>query len=282
MKVTETHPAHATIKRVDIIHTAEQLPFGPYAGGVAGHCMSPKEEDAMLRKLDGVWTVSKALHDYAWKYGKLETTFLIHPTMTYLDNMGGMPLVRNNVDKLEVGMVNPCPIKGVGILIALAENLPEVNFVTWKSWGSDPEHIEKLRELPNVAIEPTTRNTEEIFDRIKVLIAPSMWFEAWGIIVTEAQLRGIPVIASNAGGLPEAKIGVPFCIPVKPLTGEKQPNGQYVVPEQDIKPWVDALSKLMKDRNAYLALADQTATRAQEWLLNLDERAHEQWLLSMM
>lgn len=130
-------------------------------------------------------------------------------------------------------------------------------------------------------IEPTTKNTDEIWDRIKVLLAPSLWHEAWGIVVTEAQLRGIPVIASNAGGLPEAKIGLPYCIPVKEVTGERHPNGDYVVQEQDIAPWVEALNKVMTDREAYESLADLTATKASEWLCGLDEHAHEKWLLSL-
>lgn len=100
--------------------------------------------------------------------------------------------------------------------------------------------------------------------------------------MTEAQLRGIPVIASNAGGLPEAKIGLPYCIPVKEVTGERQANGDYVVPEQDIAPWEAALEKVMSDRNEYQALQSLTATKAGEWLTGLDRRAHEKWLLSMM
>ena len=100
--------------------------------------------------------------------------------------------------------------------------------------------------------------------------------------MTEAQLRGIPVIASNAGGLPEAKIGLPYCIPVKTVTGERHPNGDYVVADQDIGPWEEALTKIMSDREAYQSLATLTATKSGEWLHGLDEHAHEKWLLSMM
>ena len=129
---------------------------------------------------------------------------------------------------------------------------------------------------------PTTSDTDDIWDRIKVLIAPSVWHEAWGIIVTEAQLRGIPVIASNAGGLPEAKIGLPYCIPIKMITGERHEDDSYVVPEQDIAPWKVVLEKLMKDPEEYRMVAARTAKESAEWLRNLDERAHEKWLIEMM
>lgn len=100
--------------------------------------------------------------------------------------------------------------------------------------------------------------------------------------MTEAQLRGIPFIASDAGGLLEAKIGLPYCIPVNLVTGKRHPNGDYVVPEQDIKQWQEALLELMTDREAYQALASLTAIKAAEWLRNLDDRAHEKWLRSLM
>ncbi|KAK4238136.1 glycosyltransferase [Achaetomium macrosporum] len=283
MKITASAPFRGTFKRISIIHTAEQLPFGPFCAGVRGHCAAPEVENKMLRDLDGIWTVSKAIQDYAWMHGKLKTKFLVHPPRTYLDNVtGAMPVVRNNVDKDEIGMVNPCPLKGLSILVALAKKFPHLKFVTWKSWGSKTAHIMELETLPNVKIEPTTKNTDEIWDRIKVLLAPSVWFEAWGIIVTEAQLRGIPVIASNAGGLPEAKIGLPYCIPVKAVTGKRYANGEYVIPWQDIAPWAEALEQVMTDRKLYQDLATLTAAKASEWLRGMDPRAHEKWLLSMM
>ncbi|KAL1836512.1 hypothetical protein VTJ49DRAFT_5052 [Mycothermus thermophilus] len=286
MKLTAEHAERATFKRINIIHTAEQLPFGPFAAGVDGHCMSPAVEDALLRGLDGIWSVSKAIQDYAWTYGKLKTTFLTHPIATYLDkDESGMPVippVRNNIDKDEVGMVNPCAQKGLSILIELARRLPHIKFVVWKSWGSRRDHLAQLEGIPNLNVVPTTKDTNEIWDRIKVLIAPSVWFEAWGIVVTEAQLRGIPVISSDAGGLPEAKMHIPYIIPVNTVTGEREANRDYVIPQQDITPWVETVNKVMTDRDEYRALQELTVTKSAEWLRAQDLRGHEKWFLSMM
>ena len=46
---------------------------------------------------------------------------------------------------------------------------------------------------------------------------PSLWYEGFGLSVMEAMLRGIPVIASDSGGLAEAKLGTRFVVPVRPI-----------------------------------------------------------------
>jgi glycosyltransferase involved in cell wall biosynthesis len=122
---------------------------------------------------------------------------------------------------------------------------------------------------------------EEVWNTLKVLIVPSLWFEAWGIVITEAQLRGIPVISSNAGGIPEAKLGVPYLIPVAPLTGEQSAPNQYVVKDQDIKPWQEALERLMTSQEEYKRVSNLARQKTIEWLKEIGEDAQEQWLVSL-
>jgi medium-chain acyl-[acyl-carrier-protein] hydrolase len=105
-----------------------------------------------------------------------------------------------------------------------------------------------------------------------VLLLPSLWAEARSRMVVEAMLAGVPVMASDLGGLPEAKMHVPYLLPVRPVEGYSQKlNEQMVpvanVPEQDLGPWKSALDRLTGDRAHWEELADlsyRTAVRYAE------------------
>jgi glycosyltransferase involved in cell wall biosynthesis len=123
---------------------------------------------------------------------------------------------------------------------------------------------------------------EEAWRDIKVLLVPSIWLEAWGIVLIEAHLRGIPVISSNAGALPEAMLGLDYIVPVNPIEGKRDEEGAYIVPEQDIRTWVTTVHKLMNDRSEYEKLSNKVRSKTEQWLENIDEAALEQWLLDLM
>ena len=120
---------------------------------------------------------------------------------------------------------------------------------------------------------------EEAWRDIKVLLVPSFWLEAWGIVVIEAHLRGIPVISSSSGALPEAMIGLDYIVPVNPIDGNRDEEGAYTVPEQDIGPWVKTVDKLMNDRPEYERLSIEARNTTEQWLKNMDETALENWLV---
>lgn len=46
-------------------------------------------------------------------------------------------------------------------------------------------------------------NPSDVYRNIDVLVVPSIWEEPLGMIVLEAYMHGVPVIAANSGGLPE-------------------------------------------------------------------------------
>src|SRR3546814_9608260 len=56
----------------------------------------------------------------------------------------------------------------------------------------------------NLRLQQRTHDMREVYRRTHTLLVPSQWEEAWGRVATEAQFSGIPVLASDSGGLPEA------------------------------------------------------------------------------
>ncbi|KAJ9636207.1 hypothetical protein H2204_005479 [Knufia peltigerae] len=119
---------------------------------------------------------------------------------------------------------------------------------------------------------------EQIWSEIKVLLVPSLWLEAWGIVVVEAQVRGIPVISSDLGAIPEAKLGLSVLVHINSLTGEGTEEGEYIVPEQDVEPWRVALTKLMTDKDRYEELSERARGGTASWLTKIDDKALESWL----
>jgi glycosyltransferase involved in cell wall biosynthesis len=122
---------------------------------------------------------------------------------------------------------------------------------------------------------------ESVWDSTQVLLMPSLWCEAWGLVAVEAQIRGIPVISSDAGAIPEAKRNVPYIVPVGKLTGERSESG-YVIEPQNTDDWVNILTHLMSDRDEYERISELSWKVTSDWIKDLRPDAQEKWLLEMM
>jgi hypothetical protein len=153
LKLTSVMSLPSHTHRFVIVHTAEQLPFGPFAGGIPGSACSVRELE-LLEKVDGIWAVSRKIQEYASIHGGLKTTFLLHHPWNYLiGDQHVLPRRRHNWGTHTVLMVNPCPVKGSDILIGVARQCPEVKFLALSSWGLEihPKVAKDLEGLPNLA-----------------------------------------------------------------------------------------------------------------------------------
>jgi glycosyltransferase involved in cell wall biosynthesis len=220
-----------------LLQTIVQLPFGPLSVD-----KSP-EYTELIRAAQAIIVISNFMKRYIHDYGELGAHLL--PIPVY--GAGPFPILAR-FDRGFVTMINPCELKGVSIFIGLAREFPDIKFAAVPTWGADQDLIDHLRELPNIRILMPANDIEEILGQTRILLVPSLWPETFGYVVPEAMLRGIPVLASDVGGLPEAKLDVDFVLPVLP--GEFRENG-FFSPPQDLSPWSQALSKLLFDEDAY-------------------------------
>lgn len=204
---------------------------------------------ALLRRPAGIITISNYMRDYIQRFCGLDSTVLHFPSY------GTGPFTHfNNFDSGYVMMVNPSALKGISIFLSLAEKLPHVSFAAIPFWGTSPGDRAALERLPNVTMVQPSRELDDIFKQTKVLLVPSVWGEAYGQIVVDAMLRGIPVLASNAGGLPEAKLGVDYVLPVNMIERyelDARMQTHPVIPEQDVRPWVETVNRVLTDRALY-------------------------------
>jgi glycosyltransferase involved in cell wall biosynthesis len=269
------------IIKVFICHAVEHLPFGPFAGVNGFGCGRSQAEVQRLKNVDAVFAVSKAVQKYIKKYGRIEATHVPNPVALY--GPGPFLDLSENTDpeRKYVVAINCGYCKGFDIFVGLAKKLADVPFVAVRSWSFNDTILSTLRSLPNVEVLDPFWDMDLLWKQTKILLVPSLWFEAFGLVVIEAMLRGIPVVASNVGGLPEAKLGVDCVVPVNPIT-ELDAECQYKIPSQDITPWELALTKLLSDKEYYLQLAKQSRTAALNHLNLTDPHQHEKVLAELL
>jgi glycosyltransferase involved in cell wall biosynthesis len=150
-----------------------------------------------------------------------------------------------------VTMINPRPIKGGDIAVALAEACPDIPFQFIEAWEGDNPEVAALRDraarLPNTTWLPSQKDMRKVYGTTRVLLAPSRCAETWGRVVTEAQFMGIPALASRIGALPET-VG---------------PGGIVVDPDADIPAWTAALRALWDDAATYERYSQAAADYSQ-------------------
>ena len=145
--------------------------------------------------------------------------------------------------KENVAFINPHPRKGLNIALQIAGLCPEIPFSFVEGWTLSTEQRQELRRkissLPNVTFLRSQKDMRKIYGKCKILLAPSVCEETYGRVATEAQISGIPVVASARGGLPEA-VG---------------PGGILLDPDGPIDDWVKAVRKLWQDQRYYAELS---------------------------
>ncbi len=141
---------------------------------------------------------------------------------------------------------NWSPIKGVTLLPALVRaartaGAPQVRVT--EAGLTDAQRAELL-EAGATVVAPAP--IDELLHGCALLLVPSQWDEPFGRVAWEALARGVPVLASAAGGM-----------------AEYVPGDLLVAPRDDITAWETAIQRLIADESAWSHAARHARGHAQ-------------------
>ena len=114
--------------------------------------------------------------------GKLKTSFNYH---------------RNQVTYKGIVAVGDNVLKGGDLVKKVAKLMPNENFYLFDRRYRTPIKLGNLHLMP-------WQEAGRVYAIAKLVMVPSRWHEAFSRVALEATILGIPIVASNRGGIPEA------------------------------------------------------------------------------
>lgn len=123
------------------------------------------------------------------------------------------------------------------VLAGLSRKLPSVKF-SLRFIGSDPYCLRHTIEVEarrhgvtdSVTFHGFQESKDSIYSELDLVLVPSRFLESFGLVPIESLSRGIPVVASASGALPEILEGIP---------------NSEVVETFDVADWVAAVLRLL-------------------------------------
>ncbi|MFD3620626.1 glycosyltransferase family 4 protein [Streptomyces sp. NPDC058676] len=144
-----------------------------------------------------------------------------------------------------VTLINPVAQKGGVLFSQLAAHCPDRTFRAIRGWRQDGPVKPAYVEMPdNVIVDGPFTDMREVYANTRLLLVPSVWEEAFGRVVVEAMINGIPVLVSDRGALPW-------------LVGD----AGTVVPSDSVEAWQKAL-EAYDDPAVYEAVSRKGVERA--------------------
>lgn len=259
-----------------LVRATIAVPFGPESSSVSA------ERTAKLRQADAAVGVSQYVANYCRTHGGLDA---VHVPISLLE-----PGTPNRVGRFEnpyVTMANPCAVKGIDIFLGVADRLPEVRFAAVPMWGTTTTDRAQLLRRPNVRLLEPFDNIDDLLALTRVMLVPSVWHEARSRMIVESMSRGVPVVASDVGGIHEAMMGVDYLLPVNAIEHYQPSVDEHMVPvaqvpPQNVEPWVETVRTLCASEPLWNALSDRSLLAALDYMRHLTAEPFEALMFDLL
>lgn len=163
--------------------------------------------------VDAILVPTKLMHRMLTSNGINEDLMTLSPYGMNTAGFEGSRRPRSGSDGLRMGFIGTIASqKGLDVLLRAFENLPKDNGATLRVCGnlkSFPGYAREVYALaggdPRINFAGTFPNEKmaEELRKIDVLVVPSTWYENTPLVIYSAFAAGIPVVASNMGGMAE-------------------------------------------------------------------------------
>ena len=249
-----------------LAHTPQHFPFGPDS-------ISPNPKATLLlERIRTMVTIGSHMARYVRRYVTGQTA-VVHPPVYHVPSS----MCPTDVDDGFITMINPSMVKGITIFSALARRFPQGRFGALVGWATTKADRRSLAQIPNVEVWEPVGAIEDVLAKTSILLIPSLYREGFGLVAVEAMLWGIPVLASDYGGLQDASLGVGQLLPIRPIERYKtcfDDRGFPVplVPDQNTGPWQQALERLIDDHDYRLRVSKRSRARAMQFVRRLENQ----------
>ena len=181
-----------------------------------------------------------------------------------------------------VTFVNPQIMKGAAVVgriaLELGQRRPDIPFliVEGRAAAGDLGRLPlDLSHLTNLNWMANTPDPRDFYRVTRVMLVPSLTENA-ALVAREALANGIPVLASDRGGLPETlgEAGFIFTLPERLFAA-----GSVTVPTaREIAPWVAVIERLWDDPEFEARHRALAKTQAAQWDSDRLVREYERFL----
>jgi glycosyltransferase involved in cell wall biosynthesis len=184
-----------------------------------------------------------------------------------------------------VTFVNPEPIKGVTVFARIAAELecrrPDIPLLVVEGRGG-MNWLERvpldLSGLTNLHRMPSTPDPDRFYRASRLVLVPSLCRESFGRVAAEALQRGLPVLASDRGALPETlgDAGFLFALPDRCT-----PRTPAVPSAREVAPWVATIERIWDDPAFEAEHQARARNEASRWDRDIIYMRYEDFLYNL-